>query len=185
MAPINPNANVADYDNKLAVLALQIAQGQVGQAEIPKGSNSGPMVDEYLRSVGLKPGYAWCQAFVYWCYEQAAGQLDLPNPVFKTAGVQDCWNRTTGRNHTVGLVKADAKQRPGLIRPGDQFILSFGAGRGHTGLVEQVVTSKERGVILHTVEGNSNGDGSREGYEVVRHVRNLNDKVLVGFIKYS
>ena len=54
----------------LAAAALRYAQSQVGQREQPKGSNRGPMVDKYLASVGLQPGYAWCQAFVYWCYLQ-------------------------------------------------------------------------------------------------------------------
>ena len=53
-------------NNDLADLALQIAQGQLGQSEQPMGSNRGPMVNEYLKAVGLNPGYAWCQAFVYW-----------------------------------------------------------------------------------------------------------------------
>ena len=164
-------------DNKsIAQLALETALNQLGQAEQPKGSNSGPMVDEYLREVGLNPGFAWCQAFVYWCYHQAAKQLLKTNPVVKTASVHSCWNNTTADKK---ISKTTALSQPSLLQPGYQFILSFGTNAGHTGIIESL-----EGNTIHTIEGNSNTDGSCEGYEVVRHKRNLNDKALLGFIKY-
>ena len=172
MASISTINEVSNTETP-ATLALQIAQSQVGQCEKPIGSNSGPMVNEYLWSVGLHPGYAWCQAFVYWCYDEAVKKLNKPNPVIRTAGVHDCWNRSAK------ITKAAAAAQPGLINPGDQFILSFG-NEGHTGIVEKI-----EGTTIHTIEGNSNNNGSREGYEVVRHQRSLDDKILLGFIKYS
>lgn len=175
MALINPKSEVAGTVS-LAGLALQIAQGQLGQSEQPKGSNSGPMIDAYLKAVGLHPGYAWCQAFMYWCYEQAALQLKQHNPVVKTAGAIDCWNRTAVQ---FKITKEEAQCHTAILKPGDQFILSFGNGTGHTGIIEKI-----DGNTLHTIEGNSNNNGSREGYEVVRHTRTLQDKLLLGFIKY-
>src|SRR5438552_610371 len=77
--------------------ALQIAIGQIGQSEQPLGSNSGPMINEYLRAAGLNPGYAWCQAFMYWCYQKAAVELGITNPTIRTAGVKDCWSRTPAK----------------------------------------------------------------------------------------
>lgn len=165
----NPGRNISS-------LALSIAQSQTGQCEAPKGSNSGPMVNKYLLSAGLAPGYAWCQAFVYWCYASAAAQLAIRCPAIRTAGVQECWNKTPALQK---ITKADALNNPHLILPGHQFILLFGAGTGHTGIVESI-----DGTTITTIEGNSNNDGSREGYEVVRHQRNLTDKALQGFIKY-
>jgi len=156
--------------------ALQIAQTQIGQQEEPKGTNRGPMIDKYLASVGLVPGYAWCQAFVHWCYEQAAQQLAQVNPVVKTAGVLDCWNRTAVQ---FKITKSEALQHPELLKPGYQFILSYGGGAGHTGIILSV-----EGNIIHTIEGNSNNGGSREGYEVVMHRRGIDDKSVLGFIKY-
>lgn len=38
----------------------------LGTEEKPRGSNSGPLVDQFLAYVGVKPGNAWCCAFV--CY---------------------------------------------------------------------------------------------------------------------
>ena len=178
MASVNSN-NIPDIET-LAVAALHAAQGQLGQCENPRGSNSGPMVNEYLHAVGLPPGYAWCQAFVYWCYGTAAGKLKLSNPAVKTGSVHDCWSHSASAVGIAKLLKADVVQRPELVKPGDQFILLFGGNAGHTGIVERVEST-----TFHTIEGNSNNNGSREGYEVVRHQRSFSDKDLAGFIRYT
>jgi hypothetical protein len=171
-------------NNELTALALQIAQGQVGQSEQPIGSNSGPMVNEYLKAVGLNPGYAWCQAFVYWCYREAAGKLNRGNPLIHTAGVHDCWNKSLDSPFIKRLARENAIKTPGSILPGMQFILLFGTTEGHTGIVEKTEVTAT-GLLIHTIEGNSNTNGSREGYEVVRHIRKPEDKALAGFIQYT
>jgi Putative peptidoglycan binding domain/CHAP domain len=161
----------------IADVALQVITSQIGQNEIPHGSNSGPMVNQYLKSVGLNPGYAWCQALVYWSYNQAATKLSVPNPVLRTAGVMDCWARTAAEKK---ISAADAIANPSLIKPGYQMILDHGKGMGHTGLVESM-----NGITMATIEGNSNNNGSRDGEMVVRQTgRTLKDKQLKGFIKY-
>lgn len=146
---------------------LQIALSKEGVSEVPKGSNSGPDVNMYLSSVGLGPGYAWCMAFVYWCVNQAAKELDLTNPLQKTAGVMLQWSTTTCRK----LSNYDSG-----VKPGDIFIMEFGHGTGHTGIVEKISNG-----LVHTIEGNSNEDGSREGYEVCRHSRPIGH--FKGFIQ--
>lgn len=150
---------------KLGNEALQVARGQLGQAEEPKGSNSGPMVDQYLSAVGLDPGYAWCAAFVFWCHGQAANVASITNPVPRTAGVLDLWRRSTANR-----VKAP--------RPGDVFVMDYGRGKGHTGFVERVLD----GGVIETIEGNTNDEGSREGYEVARRKRPMT-KVL-GYLRF-
>lgn len=184
--------NITDasiVDNKLASAALEIARSQVGQLEYPIGSNRGEMVDKYLASVGLNPGYAWCQAFVYWCYERAARQSCRENPVVRTAGVWDCWNRCAnaakdGQAVAVRLPKEEVVGNSQVLQAGDQFIMIFRNHTGHTGLVERVAFAADRVPILHTIEGNSNADGSREGYAVVRRQRKLSDSTIKGFIRY-
>jgi len=37
--------------------------------------------------------FPWCAAFVYFCFQQAAKTLDVPNPAIKDAGVLDLWNK--------------------------------------------------------------------------------------------
>lgn len=138
---------------------LNTALTQLGVQEVPRGSNAGPAVEAYLKSVGLGGGYAWCMAFVYWC----AKQNNLHAHLVKTGGVLRQWNEST-------------KLRVKTPQPGDIFIMDFGKGVGHTGIVERVV-----GDVLHTVEGNTNDEGSREGYEVCRRTRKIKD--CVGFLR--
>jgi hypothetical protein len=52
---------------------------------------------------------------------------------------------------------------------GSIFIIDFGKGLGHTGFVVSVV-----GDVIHTIEGNTNDDGSREGIGVFARVRKTN-----------
>ena len=166
--------------------ALAIAITQIGVKEDPIGSNGGPQVEQYLKSVGLGKGYAWCQAFVYWCFAEAAKELSIPNPVVHTAGVLDCWNKTAVN---VKLHQIEISSRPELVLPGDQVFFKHSATTGHTGIVEMVgpliIQGTERhGFVMHTIEGNTNEDGSREGFEVLRKVRRFDDAHLLGVIRY-
>ena len=139
---------------------VEVALTQDGVTENPKGSNSGPEVNEYLKSVGLKPGFSWCMAFVYWCANKAYG---TENKLVKTAGVLDQWN------------KIDYKYKSKTPQVGSIFIMDFGGGKGHTGIVTEV-----KGSTIYTIEGNSNDEGSREGYEVCRRIRQISS--CKGFI---
>lgn len=134
--------------------ALEVAISQLGVEEEPKGSNGGPQVNKYLRSVGLGSGYSWCMAFVYWCFKEAAEKMAVNNPLVKTAGVIHHYNR------------ARPEVKFSYPQPGDIFIMDYGKGLGHTGIVEKVEPD-----YVHTIEGNTNDEGSREGYEVCRRRR--------------
>lgn len=139
--------------------ALAVAVTQLGVEEKPRGSNGGPEVSKYLASVGLPTGNSWCMAFVFWCF----AQVGLANQLVRTGGVLRQWNEKPGLR-----VKSP--------RPGDIMILDYGKGLGHTGIVERV-----EGSVIHTIEGNTNDDGSREGYEVCRRTRQL--EKVAGFLR--
>lgn len=147
----------------LATTTLQKAISQLGVEEFPRGSNAGPAVEKYLKSVGLGKGYSWCMAFVYWCTKESATQLGVLNPLWRTAGVLDMFNK-------------EVDLRVKVPQPGDIFIMDYGKGMGHTGIVEKVV-----GTTLHTIEGNTNDEGSREGFEVCRKKRDI--KNIKGFLR--
>jgi hypothetical protein len=166
----------------LVARAVDVARTQIGVREAPPGSNRGPEVDLYLRTVGLDPSggcFPWCAAFVYWCFAHAAAALGARNPVVRTAGVLDHWNRA-GQLGVRRLRQAPVLSRPALVRPGMVFIIRTRAGLGHTGIVEAADLG-----ALATIEGNTNEGGSREGIGVFRrHTRSVAD-VNVGFIDYS
>ncbi|HJQ84203.1 MAG TPA: peptidoglycan-binding protein [Candidatus Binatia bacterium] len=163
---------------------LDFAGTQVGVMESPPGSNRGPQVDAYLRSVGLDPAadsFPWCAAFVYFCFKSAASGLGRSNPVVKTAGVLDHWNVALQRRIPT-LSASKAHLREDLVHPGHIFVIDTGAagGAGHTGLVEAIVAGK-----LVTIEGNTNDGGSREGIGVFRRESRRIRDVNVGFIDYG
>jgi hypothetical protein len=134
----------------LSERALNVAVYQLGNAEVPHGSNWGPAVEKYLKSVGINSPSAWCMGFVYWCVNEACKEMDLNNPLKKTGGVMAQW---VASKH----LRVDKPMK------GDIFIMDFGGGKGHTGFVTQVIGDR-----IQTVEGNSNDEGSREGFEVCR-----------------
>ena len=157
--------------------ALEIAAAAIGVKEDPLGSNRGPEVDQYLRSVGLDPAghYPWCAAFAYWCFWKSAAQLatgaeyrfPIPNPCPRTGSALGLWNhsRPEWRSNapTVGAV----------------FVLDFGHGTGHVGFVESI-----EGAWLTTIEGNSNEGGSREGIGVFRRKR-ATASINRGFLNFG
>ena len=142
---------------------ISIARSQIDFREIPRGSNWGKHVKKYLNSTGIDFPAAWCMAFVYWVYEQASKEMGIDNPLYKTAHVLTQWNKTPKELRSETPVR------------GSVFIKDYGGGRGHTGIVERV-----NGDIIHTIEGNTNDAGEREGYEVCRRTRRI-DKCK-GFI---
>jgi hypothetical protein len=155
---------------------LEAALSQEGVRETSR--NRGPEVDQFVARVGLSPtgGYAWCQAFVYWAFDQAAQKMDVTNPCIKTAGVLDHW----ARSPTDARIYAErAFDNPSLIRPGAVFIVDHGNGKGHTGLVTKVVDGE-----IATIEGNTNSRGSREGDGVYQKVRTIGS-INVGFVDYG
>lgn len=157
--------------SQLSDLALQIAISQIGQEEKPKGSNWGHPVQDYLASVNIHFPASWCAAFLYWCFDHAAGQLGQPNPVFKTGGVLSNWNNS--KAHQINLVVLSQPE------PGDIFIMDLGNGLGHTGIVESV----NKDGSMNTIEGNTNDTGGREGFEVARRVRQKKAPII-GFLRY-
>lgn len=155
---------VTQPSSDLARVVLEIARTQLHVREQPPGSNRGPEVDQYVQSVGLQPSgkFPWCVCFIYFCYQKAAEQLGIENPMIKTGGVLDLWNRA-GAAGVPRVLHDSAINNPTLIKPGQIFIIDTPppGGAGHAGLVEKVVSGK-----LVTIEGNTNDNGSREGIGV-------------------
>lgn len=143
----------------LKISAMQIALSQFNVRE-KTGRNDGAAVETYLKSTGLGKGYSWCMAFVYWCYQNAADKLNVKNPLKKTAGVLDQWHSSPKD----WQIWASSKNKPMV---GDIFIMDFGKGQGHTGIVTKVLADGS----VETIEGNANSYGSREGNQVGKLTR--------------
>lgn len=152
--------------SQLSDNALKIAISQIGQEEKPIGSNWGHPVQDYLQRVGINFPASWCMAFIYWCFDEASKQLGVDNPMTKTGGVLNEYSHEQlNQVHTPQI--------------GDIFIMDFGNGFGHTGIVESIDGNGD----LNTIEGNTNDTGSREGYEVARRKRKP-QKPIIGYLRF-
>lgn len=147
--------------------ALEIAITQLNVREAPGYKNTGEQVEKYQESTGNKPGEPWCMSFVYWCYEQAADRMGRINPLYKTGHVLTGWRAR--------------KDRFRALTPmiGDVFIMDYGKGKGHTGII---VGFTKDGKKAQTIEGNTNDEGSREGFEVCYRERDLSK--MLGFLRF-
>lgn len=151
----------------LATLALDFAEREVGVQEEPRGSNSGPRVNQYQAVCHAHGGDAWCGCFACWCIDQAAHSLVI-KPTFQYSA---------GALHLLDI-------NPTLILSGpiDNCVVVWrhDNGKGHVALVKTV-----SGPNLHTIEGNTDANGGREGYEVAKRVRSVSDPKIAGYLKIA
>lgn len=135
--------------------------------------NEGPWVRSYCSGKDGK-NYAWCMGFAQTMYDQALSAHGkkftehMPNSLscdkvavhFKNKG-QLYKNAAMRKMSATDLLK--------VVKPGDLFLTAKNSKDWiHTGIIEKV-----DGHLIHTIEGNTNDEGSREGYEVCRRVRDL------------
>lgn len=140
----------------------EIYLSQVGVME-RTGNNDGKSVEMYLRSVGLKKGYAWCAGFVRWSYDSAGVKTNI-NAMALSAENKANYVYKNG----VFLKEPEA---------GDAITFYYSnLGRiGHTGFYHERVNDK----IYMSVEGNTgnagaNNDGIvREGDGVYKKYRSF------------
>jgi len=134
-------SRTTSYESRSKV--IRIASDEIGVREATN-NNDGDRVEAYLRYTNLGKGYAWCAAFVSWCY----GRAGLPEP-------RNPWSPALFPATTT-YCRGDACRRPNTtstISPADIFgIYGQYAGRiNHVGLVQRI-----EGKYLITIEGNSN-----------------------------
>jgi CHAP domain len=149
---------------------LAMARGQVGVAEKPRGSNAGPEVEGYLAVTGLDGGYPWCAAFVAWCGLKGLGK---EWPIVRSA---DC-DALLAQGRKLKIVHTSPQI-------GDIFLrLASPNDANHTGFVTTVDTDGVGGVDgFGTIEGNTNGGGSRDGYGVFARSRSMGPYTFLRWI---
>ncbi len=143
--PVSAPLGVAAGPGPLGAVAA--ARGEVGQAEMPPGSNDSPRIAEYRSAVqgaGVGP---WCAYFVSWCARQAGVPLGDHGEGFGSVGALYEWAERSGR-----AIPADA----GPPQPGDLIVW----GGEHVGIVEAVLPDGG----IRTIEGNSSDRVSQRTY---------------------
>lgn len=136
------------------------------------GQNRGPWVRLYHDEQTDEDAPAWCAWFARYVHLQAAQQLGVPSPL-QWSGNCDRLAATNAARLVRGI-DVNYQLAPGgdTIAPGDLFLVRGkarpvgGVDYKHTGIVLEVHPEH-----VVTIEGNTNDDGAREGYEVCRRVR--------------
>lgn len=171
---------------------IKIAREQVGVREEPSGSNNGPQIREYLKSVNLGGGHPWCAAFVRWCFVEAQlvvsrdhlGEI-IPNPCPRTASALRMFSKAPVQcqipaNQKIGE-DGHFGYAPEWISIGSVFVKATGKYKGHCGIVTSVVDVTG---WFETIEGNTNRAGHRNGDGVYVRRRNLRE-INKGFVDYT
>ncbi|MDF2857580.1 MAG: hypothetical protein K0Q87_3431 [Neobacillus sp.] len=136
LVPLGYGSSELGSSERVRERIVDIARKEIAVREAA-GKNDGARVEEYLAYTGLGKGYAWCAAFVSWCY----GKTGLPAP-------RNAWSPALfplSRRYTKERVQR------GAVRQADLFAIYIQKlGRiDHVGIVQKM----ERSRIL-TVEGN-------------------------------
>ena len=151
---------------------IAVARGYLGVSEQPRGSNSGPHITDWLKLVSCHPGDPWCAAAACgWIYE--ANGNAWPAGFTPSGGSLALWRLNPKMQLPRGTMPA----------PGDIAIWAHGHGRGHTAIVQSTVEQYGLPTAFLDIGGNTNADGSRDGYEVAENVRPFDSALLVGFLR--
>jgi hypothetical protein len=133
------------------------------------GENCGPWVRYYMDAVleGRRagPNYPWCAGFVCSIVRQAALAHGVEMPIPDTVSCDDL---ARGAERLVGVASKE-EGRPSIATDGSVFLLRHRTRKNdwvHTGIV-----TRFHGSHYATIEGNTNDEGSREGYEVCERIR--------------
>lgn len=139
-------AAVTPGDGSVGARIVAAAQGEIGQAEQPPGSNDSPRIAQYRAATAGNPGPGpWCAYFVSWAARQAGAPLGDQGQGFGSVDALWAWAQRSGRAYT-----SSAGQQP---QPGDLIVF-----HEHIGIVESVLPDGR----VQTIEGNSGNRVQRQ-----------------------
>lgn len=136
------------------------------------GQNAGPWVRLYMKgNEGVN--MPWCAGFVSFCMHQASEALMHPMPMGSSFSCDNLANNATG----AGLFLSERDATVDQIPTGSIFLRrSDPMDWTHTGIVINAGTA-----LYETIEGNTNDEGSREGYEVCERRRGYSNTDFIVF----
>jgi Putative peptidoglycan binding domain len=169
---IHPSPN-----ETLSSMVLKYAKQHLAQHPIELGGqNRGVWVRTYLEG-NEGEEWAWCAGFVTFILKQACTTLNhQPLPIPGSFSCDDLSNQAKQE----GLFVSDSNILDDSIpwaslEPCCIFLCQDSTGWCHTGFAIE----KYDDDTFSTIEGNTNDDGSPEGYEVCQRVRSLNSKDFI------
>jgi hypothetical protein len=146
---------------------VELAIREIGVEEID-GTNCGPRVNEYKAATNLPAheSWPWCAAFVCWLVREAMAATGIKETAsFKRPRTAGAW-AFEGWSLAQDATTQTRKPHGGDIKPGDIVIFTF----SHIGIA---LTVPDADGFVQTVEGNTDGAGSREGGAVLKKKRRV------------
>ncbi len=157
---LKPNINISLRDNlaKYAKSYLSEHPIEIG------GQNSGPWV-RYFMDGNQGDNYPWCAGFVTYLLRQAGKDLNCSCPITRTYSCDILGEKARGSNTLIKGTSGDLSK----VKPGHIFLVrKTNTDWSHTGFVIEMYPT-----YCVTIEGNTNDEGSREGYEVCKRTRSF------------
>lgn len=158
--------------NSIASRIVEIAATQLGIREVTK--NQGLGIEKYWTATtypgGFKNREPYCAAFVCWTVREAVGDTKAAFSLPESPVAYDFekWGISNSKKGVTVL------SRDATLKPGDIFTL---AAASHVGIIKSVGKS-----TVVTIEGNTDGSGSREGdgvYERSRTIASLRKVIRI------
>lgn len=154
----------------LGTAILTYAKAHLAQHPVEVGGpNRGPWVRLYT---GGNEGeqWAWCAGFVSFVLKQASELMGTAMPIAGSVGCDQLASQAKAKN--LFLAEQDRRER---LSSGSLFLVRrTPTDWAHTGIVVEVHPQ-----FFRTIEGNTNDDGVREGYEVCTLTRSYASKDFV------
>tara|TARA_R110000868_G_scaffold393101_1_gene664018 strand:+ start:102 stop:626 length:525 start_codon:yes stop_codon:yes gene_type:complete len=151
---------------------ITIARQEIGVVESPAGSNKGKRVEQYQSacdlSEELKTGWPWCAAFVCWCIKEWLKDPEVLAAFKFTPKQAEAWRPKTAaaygfhawaEKHNLLVLNDDPLN---VLHTADIVTYDF----SHIGIVQD-----DEKFMIMTVEGNTDGEGSRDGGGVFAKTR--------------
>ena len=136
------------------------------------GQNRGPWVRLYMRGRDGRQ-FPWCAGFVTFMLHQTCQSLDVALPI-KGSGSCDS---LAAQGKDSGLFLSENESNPETLPAGSIFLVRrTSTDWTHTGLVLHADED-----LFDTIEGNTNDEGLREGFEVCARSRGYGKKDFILF----
>lgn len=143
-----------------------------GTKELADHKNDGPVVEHILHVAGSERGQPWCAALAYTSIKEAADKYGMDDPLAGVrikAQVQSHVDFAKARNLVVPFANA---------AEGDLVAYDF-AGNGHYDHLGMLFRPRLVNGVFKAAEGNTNSDGSRDGYEAIVKDRKYTSSIVV------
>jgi hypothetical protein len=167
-------AQIPAAGKTLNQLIVAYARQHVAQHPVEIGGpNRGPWVRLYMDGLD-GAAELWCAGFATYPIKQATDTLQVQMPVLRDFGVRNIAGAAKSHNNFIGLPAAADRSK---IKPGSLFLERDSKkpppgepqNYVHCGIVVSVAAE-----TMTTIEGNSNHDGSSNGFEALVRTRGFN-----------